>query len=626
MKELVLKERASKDKELADMKIDKELALLNKQHTEEKLAAQSVELGQSRAQVALLERMCATMDSERAAVAASLRAAQVRMELPPSYSYAYTTLRDSPDTRCITLGVEAFFSVFPLPTAPELPQQLAAAKDSFLQTFCDSLGERTGEAAIQGALDAALVAGYAQLTGGASPWTFKIRGTSSEALLGSRKPDFAGFPEPLPAVLHVSSIVVLGELKPSSGSKFTDEHLGQLVSGLQLLWRLQADQRALAAGGGMAVGFVCNKTHICFVRLDFMGPDSGALSATVSTPVEWDAGGAALLFQLCTVPSATLGYRPLTLQLPDVSLPVAVTHVLGRGATSLGAALQHGGAEVVAKVFTGANALTLADTERGILAAVRSAIPVDDATLPGIRIVRLADDQIWRDQDERPALLLTPRGVACYAMPVTGRLMPLGYSPPTAAEFEDLLRALQRLHAAGWVHRDPRPENFFRDEDGGFVLSDLGSATLTGAVYKVGSGRAQSNRYGPAMCWERPYAYAHTAGHDLEQVARLVFAASHQLAIPLTGNPNTLKRAWGVYAHCAGLERLLGAAEAAGHALAGDNAAAEAGTQQALAAFTAVIREELPPPLPAEDGRLAPVLEGGLGEEDELADGDTAMG
>ena len=100
---------------------------------------------------------------------------------------------------------------------------------------------------------------------------------------------------------------------------------------------------------------------------------------------------------------------------------------------------------------------------------------------------------------------------------------------PGAAEFCDLVDALAGLHAAGWVHRDPRPANFYRDAAGRFVLADLGSAARIGDGAAAADGRPWAFHFGPldallALRDGAPLPPPQPA-HDFEQLARLVYAA-----------------------------------------------------------------------------------------------------
>jgi serine/threonine protein kinase len=98
--------------------------------------------------------------------------------------------------------------------------------------------------------------------------------------------------------------------------------------------------------------------------------------------------------------------------------------------------------------------------------------------------------------------------------------------------------ALAGLHAAGWVHRDPRPANFYRDASGRFFLTDLGSAARIGDAAAADDARPWAPQYGPLAALRAAAAGAPppapAPAHDFEQVARLVYAAQARDADMLT--------------------------------------------------------------------------------------------
>jgi len=155
---------------------------------------------------------------------------------------------------------------------------------------------------------------------------------------------------------------------------------------------------------------------------------------------------------------------------------------------------------------------------------------------------------------------------------------------PGAAEYCDLVDALANLHGQGFVHRDPRPDNFFRTADGQFFLADLGSASAIGA--EAWDSRPWSFPYGPlevlravsrAEDTAAPSVVSTSSGivttlaiHDFEQVARLVYATQSRVvdALPVhaAGNMKDSVAFWDSIALLEPLRSLLDAATAIGGA------------------------------------------------------------
>jgi serine/threonine protein kinase len=149
---------------------------------------------------------------------------------------------------------------------------------------------------------------------------------------------------------------------------------------------------------------------------------------------------------------------------------------------------------------------------------------------------------------------------------------------PGATEFCDLVDALAGLHAVGWVHRDPRPTNFFRDAAGSFFLADLGSAAPIGdETVWIDDERPWAPQYGPLAVLRAVAAGVAqplpAPAHDFEQVARLAYASSSRAAETMPAQGSELCKWWEQQDKTPFLSALLPAAAAAA---TGDAAAREA--------------------------------------------------
>jgi hypothetical protein len=385
--------------------------------------------------------------------------------------------------------------------------------------------------------------------------TLLLEGRSSVPSFGTRKPEVVAFivTASAPADAEPSSrslihIAAIGELKlprpPNRKGVFTDDEKGRALCFAEDLVREQSWRRAQGSLARVVV-FLSDGVDIlffeCTFRVEVRAQELRVepQAARECGPLPLDGAGGAYLAGLTIAPLDSLGYT-----LPRCAVdgaPVELHAYLGMGATSVGFAGTWRGEDVVLKSYTDGAGCDVKELE---LKALRAA-----AGVRGVCALRgRADD----------CLLLAPRGAVAYSLHARPSAAPAKPAPaglwsppggaaaaaaaplalevprskdpllPGAAEFCDLVDALAALHAAGWVHRDPRPANFYRDAGGRFFLADLGSAAPCGADLGADA-RPWAPQFGPLHVLRALDAGLpcppHTHAHDFEQVARLVYAA-----------------------------------------------------------------------------------------------------
>jgi len=389
-------------------------------------------------------------------------------------------------------------------------------------------------------------------------------GRSSTPTVGTRKPDLVAFLRallaagqlgaPRPVSYDVLHAVVVGELKhrraAGSEGRFTAEEKAGVLSFLEDLVR---EQLWRAAGGDRArvVAFLCDGAHIIFFQCTFgcqlSGPRPAVslLEAQECGPFPLVGEGAQLLTGLLKASPSQLGYDPPRCVPDDGADEIVLRACLGAGATSLGFAAKWQGRTIVLKQYhaaTPATAGALAAATRAELDALRAATNVRGVC----RLLGTAQGTAGET-----CVLLAPLGAVMYSLrtaspvataaaPPSAGLWSQGDAPaaaacrvgpflPGAAEFCDLVDALANLHAVSWVHRDPRPANFYRDGAGRFFLADLGSAAPVDVASPADADRPWAFNFGPldALRALRDGASlpAPQPAHDFEQVARLVYVA-----------------------------------------------------------------------------------------------------
>ena len=416
-----------------------------------------------------------------------------------------------------------------------------------------------------------------------------------------------------PASSDAAHVVVVGELKRrrplANAGVFSDEEKGDTLSFVQDLVAFQP-WRALAHSSDSAarvVAFLCDGWHIVFFQCILSVRVAEAVVVSITSVLETpqlllrgDGGRFLEGLTLASLPS--LGYA-----LPSFRLrgrPVEHLQFAGLGATAcvFGGALGDLPSVAVKQYFRGRSDVTA--QEESALTQVRG--------IPGfIQLIGRADspsstpavsESCAGFAPPAAAIILGPLGLVKYSLRaifpqsppcVAGRLFDcnLGASSlradvtraclfrPGAAEYCDLVDALARLHLQGLVHRDPRPDNFFRTADGQFFLADLGSSARIGDV--AWDRRPWGFPYGPlevlrAMSRaeeDSPASAAASisitcsAAHDFEQVARLVYAAQSRVvdALPVhtPGNMKDIVAFWDSVGHLEPLVSLLAAASAA---------------------------------------------------------------
>jgi hypothetical protein len=305
-------------------------------------------------------------------------------------------------------------------------------------------------------------------------------------------------------------------------------------------------------------GFLSDGAHMIFVRVDarYNAERQTAVLSTrsESEPFELAAGLGHLNAWLAAEP-ASLGFVSPTIELDGSGTSVTLTEALGMGATSMVYAAEHTRgtgapgelpARFVVKLF---QPTVPGEALRGEAEALRAC-----AALPNVV-------QLHGISERSRALVLTPlcaTSFSLHAFATDATLLSVLYNVagrvgattrplrPRAADFCDLVDALRALHGQGYVHRDPRPQNFFRDGNGAFVLSDLGAAVRIGT--RPDPSRPFGFTYGPLRVLERLAVGAAlgpvSPGHDLEQVARIVLAGAAGVSVSAGASPGQLLAAW----------------------------------------------------------------------------------
>ena len=411
--------------------------------------------------------------------------------------------------------------------------------------------------------------------------TVVLMGQPSRPAYRTRKPDIVGYlagPNGMAVSQDEAHVVWVGELKrprPSgSAGVFADDELAQLAGLLMDLVRAQPFRAGQlqrgASSDAVAVGFLSDGAHVilCQATFDVSLSDFGVEARLnrwrQTEPLPMSDGGLQALAALVSQPPQALGFTLLAPKLVS-GRDLTLRALLGSGATSVvyEAAVGAEGRGIV-KVFHGGQRQLL-EAEAAALAAC--------ARVPAV--VRLLEV----DADSG-MLVLAPICPTSYTLRDSSRLQgsvwdarfcPPGAGEgaglcllpverllrrPTLTEFCDLVDALAGMHEAGWAHRDPRPENFFRDAGGTFVLSDLGAAVRLGDAPPPLTPFAGA--YGPLRALRevaagRPLP-AVEAADDWEQVARLVIATWLRLRVPSTNRsvPALLAGWEAVDAHLAG--------------------------------------------------------------------------
>ena len=377
--------------------------------------------------------------------------------------------------------------------------------------------------------------------------TLRLVGSSTtpSVAVGTRKPDVVGL-EAAPAaqgaavaepVSHnVTHTCVLGDLKRRRAEReqgrFADQEKAQVLFFAEALVRRQPWRGPRAR----VVAFLCDGAHVVFFECQFLAQIRGQefavelVSALESGPMSLAGEGGAYLAGLTVAPLDELGYTlPSDVALP-CGHPVTVHDYIGMGATATAFLASCCRRAVVLKRYHPRAAAAVA-AEAAALRALSGT--------PGV--CQLVGVSAGGD------LVLEPVGAFSYALHAPAVATATAESRglwsgdageaklpgvdsfsaaalrPRAGDYCDLLAALAQLHARGWVHRDPRPCNFFRTRDGSFFLADLGSATRVGE--HAAADVAWAFPYGPLAALRALAAGAPppalSAADDLEQVARL---------------------------------------------------------------------------------------------------------
>ena len=437
----------------------------------------------------------------------------------------------------------------------------------------------------------------------------------------------AGTAEAKPASFSVSHICAIGELKPRRASgnegKFGNDEKGHILGMVEDLvreqaWRAMAlpTPESAAAAAARVVAFLSDGMHIVFFqcRLSVQLGEAGPATVTVLGVQEWppmplDGDGGDVLAGMAMAPPSDLGYGmpPLSLQ----GEPIASLSFLGMGATSLVFSGTWQGQAVAAKLFHPGCA-ALAEAEERALEELSGAAGV-------VHLVGRGSSSSMTRADGRPVLVTAPVAAQQFALAPTRWSLDLGnkeddggvgesrllesavaaprrrsarlvanassqpdhtsWPPvpppevawPTVDDLCDLVDSVDEVHRKGWVHRDPRLPNWFRDSHGRFFLADCGSALPIGQKELVSTNRPFGFTYGPKECLEAlargdKYLPPATPANDFEQIARVAFtvAARYADSLPLArSDPAGLLRTWAKLEQLRPLRELLEGASAA---------------------------------------------------------------
>ena len=432
--------------------------------------------------------------------------------------------------------------------------------------------------------------------------TVRLVGRSSKVSYATRKPDVVGYVtdvaragvvgECVPLLSESTAhICIVGDLKPlvatgaQSAEVFTAEQKGHVLSFAEDLARAQPWRGDLVR----VVAFLSDCRHIVFFEVTFRTtsqPGAAPLvaleSGRESAPLPITGEGGAFLAGLTRAPLAALGYNlPTRATLAEQQGEAEVVDYLGMGATAMGFAAVLRGAPVVLKRYLPAADAAARALEASALTASRSR--------PGI--CRM----VGREPDAA-GLVLAPVGAVHFSLSPLATLLAPEQSGlweagdgsesgggatacgagdarvPRAADYCDLVDALTGLHAAGWVHRDPRPSNFFRTAGGRFVLADLGSAAAVGQDCTADR-RPWAFHYGPlralAAMEAREQIPPAAPSDDFEQVARLAYVTLTRYEPPVAPEAAGIRSFW-MYMEARGLEPLTSLLRAAAAAAANE--------------------------------------------------------
>jgi hypothetical protein len=377
-------------------------------------------------------------------------------------------------------------------------------------------------------------------------------GTATTVAFATRKPDMTAYvagSTGAPLSRDVTHITIIGELKRPRDAiavgKFGEDEKGQTLSLAEDLVKAQLWRAGSGGGSVRVMAFLSDGLHIIFFKCMFavMYTDYGVnveLREFFESPPKllFDEG-LKQLAGLLSAPPSDLGHC-----LPRFTVSgrlVTLNRFLGLGATSAGFCGEHNGRAVVVKQYR-------RDFESGLEREVLEKLR--EQNTPGVvHLVGVCDTE-----NTIPDLVLEPVGVTSYSLSITLAFhltpavglwrpdLPATVAAaaahtvhrPTGRDYCDLVDALANLHAAGFVHRDPRPANFFRTVSGHFFLADVGAAVRIGTT--ASKWLPCGFHYGPmsvleAMVHNRELP-ASVPEHDFEQVARLVFYTANQASMP----------------------------------------------------------------------------------------------